>query len=180
MQSIGRNSRHAGWNETVSRDLSMSDGLGGQSGLIEMAYFTGVYQAPVTTAWCQMGNTGIESGPTIVRFGLYRVDHSSHLCTLVASTPNDTSLGSDTDSPVSKALSAAYFIEPGQLYAACFFRYSPGKAPGKMQVHVLADGGLNAIWPFVSKQVSGQTDLPATIADAALSNVAWSPWIGFT
>jgi hypothetical protein len=98
---------------------------------------------------------------------VYSVDGSGNL-TLVGSIVNDTSLFGTTSTSYSRSLSASFSKVAGQRYAVAVLQVGTTTATlHGASVGVTAEG---AVAPRVTAQVSGQTDLPASIAVGSLQN----------
>lgn len=151
----------------------------GASGAIRLTFFTATVPNTVDTTLTVTGTTAAAATPTLCKVGLYIVESNNDL-TLVASTANTTSLWASTNTEYATALQASYTFIPGRRYATGALVVSGGTTPTLFGYSV--GTGMQNIWaraPRVSAAVSGQTDLPATIASGSLSAVNTVHWIGF-
>lgn len=146
---------------------STSAGL--QTGICFFTYRTATVGGTVTTAQTQTGGTAAAATPTLCKVGLYTVDSSGNL-TLVASTANTTSLWAGTFTSYETALTQSYNIIPGQRYAAGVLIVTAGAAPTLNGVNATWETDVTARSPRVAASISGQTDLPSSVAAGSLSN----------
>jgi hypothetical protein len=121
------------------------------------------------TLFTGSGYTG--GPPTLIRIGIFEVDPVAGL-TLVASTPSDTTLFASNDTAYAKALSASFTKTQGQRYfAGVLIVQTTGTLPtfagwqginSSIETLLLAD-------PAQSFQLTGQADLPSTVAVGSLT-----------
>lgn len=152
--------------ETMPRDAISVSGAQIATGQLRLAYFTAKRSETITQIITPCGGN-VSGTPTLIRYGLYSVASNGDL-TLVASTASDTSLLAVAGTDYPKALSTNYDKVAGQRYALGVIQV------GATNVSVLGQSTsnsatLNARSPRVSALLSGQTDLPSTIATGSLS-----------
>lgn len=155
--------------ETIPR-MDVVSSLSTASQGLRLTYFTARKTEVVASMKMITSGTAAAATPTLCRMGLYLVDDSGDL-TLVASTPNDTTLFAATHTPYTKALSASYAVARGQRYAWGVLVVSGATMPA---FHGLGpfpgSSAEHAVAPRLAGQVTGQADLPATIASGSVSN----------
>lgn len=153
--------------ETIGRLLA-GGAISMSTGSLRLAYFTARKSETITQLKVATGGTAAGATPTLIRMGLYSVDASGNL-TLVASTPNDTTLLANTTTTYPKALSASYAVVRGLRYAFGLLVVTGATAPS-----VLASLVLNATIASASPRrvgnVAGQSDLPASISAGSVAS----------
>jgi hypothetical protein len=117
------------------------------------------------------------SGLTLARIGLYTVNSGTSALALVASTTSDTTGWTATFGGVTKPLSTGspYTLQVGTRYAlgVIFVGTTP---PTLLQAVGSSDFALNATSPRLCGKLTGQADLPASVADASISTTGGSPY----
>lgn len=134
---------------------------------LRLSYFTAPQTRTLTTTLTYTGSTAAGATPTVCRVGLYSVAASGDI-TLVASTANDTTLWASINTEYPKDFSAPYTVSAGQRYAFGVLVVSVATIPTFLGISIPA--GMIARAPRRSAVISGQTDLPASLANATLSN----------
>jgi hypothetical protein len=116
--------------------------------------------------------------PTLCRFGIYSVDSSGNL-TLVASTPNDTTLFAAANTAYTKALSAPFNKVAGQRYAVGLLIVSAASMPSFLGQNSggVSAGLLNATTPRIAGSLSGLSDLANSTTNAALGLLAQKEYV---
>jgi len=153
-----------------SRKAIQSTGLSTSSGSLRMTFFTAGKTETVTQVRMISGGTAAAATPTLVRVGIYQVDDATGDLTLVASTPNDTTLLAATNTVYTKALSAPFTKYKGTRYAVGLLVVTAVATPT-----MVGNNGAPASEVFQAPHMaaySAQTDLPATITDASLTSGA--------
>jgi hypothetical protein len=151
---------------------SSSTALGTQTQ--RLGYFTARKTETITQVRVPCGAVAAGATPTLVRVGVYRVEADGGL-TLIASTPNDTTLLAATNTLYTKGLSASFEKVAGVRYAIGPLVVTAATAPQIMG----ANTGVNvemAVEPRICATVTGQSDLPATIASGSLGNTTAIPY----
>lgn len=152
-----------GWPTAARENLNGSATL--TSGTLRLAYFT-AHKAGPSTGIRVISAVAAAATPTIVRFGLYTVDASGNV-TLVASTPNDTTLLSVANTTYTKAWSVNPTMVKGQRYAFGALVVTAAAAP--TIISVFTPSNTEAfIDPTVCSFLGGQADLPASVAVGSL------------
>ncbi len=168
-----------GWIEPFPLDICLENNGGGSttSGALRLTFFTPQYTKTVDAFKTGCVTAGVGNTPTVCRMGLYTVDSAGNI-TLVASTPNDTALFSSTWNV--KALSASYKILKGHRYATGTLYVGTGGTAPAMQGAATTAGtafGTNND-TRLNGSVSGQTDLPGTVAYSSVANTGVRWWSG--
>lgn len=142
------------------------------TGVLRFTFFTAP-RAFTTTQVRAVSGTAAGATPSLLRLGLYMVG-ATGAGTLVASTPNDTTLFATGTTAYTKAWSVPYALVASQRYAFATLAVtaaSAGTLVGALPLQDAAPGGRNeaGLAPRLSGLLSGQTDLPASFTDAALT-----------
>jgi hypothetical protein len=158
--------------ETMPR-RNIVGSMGGStfSGSLRLTYFTAKKTQTLSQISIYTGTVAAGATPTIARMGLYKVETNNDL-TLIASTPNDTTLFAAATTFYTKSFSAPVDVVRGQRYAfgilivsgatvPTFYGYNPAPLPITFQEPKLAAG------------INGQSDLPSTVANGSLNNSAF-------
>lgn len=151
---------------TMSRFSILVASASVSSQSMRLTYFTATKTQTVSRIEMFSGTTAAAATPTLIRLGLYTVADNGNL-TLVASTPNDTTLFAAATTLYNKALSAPYILLKGQRYAFGILIVSAVATPtfyGNNAIPV-AVAQYN---PRVAAALSGQADLPSSVANASL------------
>lgn len=118
----------------------------------------------ITTLAAVTGSTAAAATPTVCRYGVYTVAPDGTM-TLVASTPNDTTMFSVANTAYPRALSTPFNKQAGVAYC---FGMAIVSAAGAPTMHGYQEpNGVNAIQaflpiPYWGIQLSGIVDLPAS------------------
>lgn len=123
-----------------------------------MAFFTGATAAAAT--------------PTLIRYGLWLRDTDGLGYTLVASTPNDTTMLAVVENRYPKATSAPYTKLAGREYLAGILVVSAAAMPTMRQAAAPTLPSNYTPWsvaPIRAAALAGQADLPNTFTVASLS-----------
>lgn len=145
---------------------------------IQFSFFTATQAVLLTNAIACSGGTAAAATPSLIRIGLYTV--SGTTLTLVASTPNDTSLFAAANTAYTKALSATYTTVPEQRYAAGLLIISAATMPSIFGLTFNAGTGLGSLTPKLCTHVSSLNDIPSPTQVAGQSDAYFMPWIGFS
>jgi len=138
------------------------------TGSLRFTYFTARRAEPATQVRVWTGTTAAAATPTLVRFGLYMVEPNQDL-TLVASTANDTTLLAAPSTSYTKALQASYTFQPGVRYAFGPLVVSGTTMPNYPGLSLSVNAAEQAVAPRLTGALSGQTDLPATVAAGSIA-----------
>lgn len=134
------------------------------SGELNLTYFQAPAAYTVHNATIFTGDTAA-AGVTVAKIGIFSVDESANL-TLIGSTPNTPTIAAATYTSYDTALSAPVTFTQGLYYAAGIL-IAATTPPSLAGNYVLTDANLA---PRLCGQLSGQADLPSTIAAADVAN----------
>lgn len=148
----------------------------GTSGNILLTYRRATKTETVTKLQAACG-TAAGATPTLVKFGVYSVNESTGELTRVAITANDTTVFSTLNTGYELTLTAPWQKQAGVMYAYALLIVSTQTLPTIVGLAHAASGAVNSILalpPRITGTVTGQTDLPATVAggSVAVSNRA--------
>jgi hypothetical protein len=136
------------------------------SGELRLTYFTAAKTETIDTVTVHTGSV-TTSGVTISRIGIYKVLSDGSLV-LVSSSTNDTSLMTAASTAYAKAVTA-FKKRRGITYAVGVLQvHSGGTGPTLVGQTLLTDTHLQE--PVPGAVVTGQANLPSTIAQASLAN----------
>lgn len=147
---------------TIPRLHASSGVITQTSQLLRLTYFTATRSEPVVSLRLVSGSTAAGATPTLCRAGLYSVSAAGDL-TLIGAINNDTSLFAATSTTYTRALAAPAATVAGARYALGTLVVTTATAPQVGGFSSLAAGEL-AVAPRITGSVSGQTDLPSSIA----------------
>ncbi|GAA4824362.1 right-handed parallel beta-helix repeat-containing protein [Streptomyces ziwulingensis] len=149
------------WAANNSASIAMS------SGTLRLGYFTARRTATVTALRINSGSTAAGATPTLVRAGLYSVDSAGAL-TLMSAITSDTTLLAAALTTYSRTLAAPQQVVAGQRYAIGVMVVTGATAP-TLTGCLAATAGENSISPQLCSVITGQSDLPSSLAAGALS-----------
>jgi hypothetical protein len=160
---------------TMPRDAVTSNTAANMtSGTMRLAFFTAEETFTATQMRLICGGTAATATPTLVRAGIYSVAKDGSL-TLVAAIASDTSIFAATLTAYSRPFSTAGGL-PASLPIVAGTRYAIGILVTS-GVAVPALPGANALiasefaqTPRISGTVTGQTDLPTSVAAASITD----------
>lgn len=182
--TLGVFSEH--YNELDSSQATFPRSLATASGAVSMAsqtlhltYFTAV-RTFTTTQAVILNGTAAAATPTLVRAGIYSVAANGDL-TLVASFANDTTLFSVANTVATKNWTASLGLTAGQRYALGVLVVTAASAPALTGAQFGSALGAFANRlgrpPRMAGVVTGQADLPGTVANASVGNTGSRAWI---
>lgn len=151
-----------------SRELMNTNTVSHSSGTLALAYFTADKTETINTLTAYTGTVAAAATPTLCRMGIYEIDASGN-GTLVASTPNDTTLFAATNIVYAKALSAPFTKTAGQRYATAILVTSGVTMPnfhGPLAVATGPSSTVAQLGPATIGRITAQTDLPASFTAA--------------
>jgi hypothetical protein len=165
--------------ETFGRGEIISSTVTTGTQVLRLAFFTPqASTVPVGFAVVESGGTAAAATPTLVRIGVWTVNAAGDLTALVASTANDTALLAAANTEYPKALQTPYAFIGGQRYAAGILVVTAAAAPTLNGKFTSTAAGRTRP-PRVTATISGQADLPATVAVGSLGTTAAWPYIAF-
>lgn len=153
------------------RNLMNSAAVSHTSGTLALSYFTADKTETINNVTLYTGTTAAGATPTLVRVGIYSLDGSGN-GTLVASTPNDTTLLAAASTAYTKALSAPFSKVAGTRYAIGLLVVSGATMPsfqGPLAVSSAPSQTVFGLPPRLCGRLTGQTDLPASFTEAGLT-----------
>jgi hypothetical protein len=140
------------------------------SGELTLYCFTAGVSRAITKLGLSVGATAA-AGVTYCALGLYTVNTTTGAMTLVASTPNTTTAAAAAYTPYQIGLTATYSLVAGTRYAVGFLMLAT-TMPVMNAAAGSDDYGNNNFVSGVQNrllgQITGETTLPATIADSAI------------
>lgn len=148
---------------------------------IRFTYITARKSEIINTLSTFTGATAAGATPTLCRVGVYSVDSKNGNLTLMAACANDTALWNAPNARFDKSLTTPWRKQAGTRYALACLCVSVAALP------VLQGGGsgstttvisdLMNLEPRLVAALSGQADLPASVASASL--ISSTPKPGF-
>lgn len=160
---------------TMSRNDISSAGIVTATQSLRLSFFTAKKSEMVSQVRMICGSTAAAATPTLIRIGVYQVDDITGDLTLIASTPNDTSLFAATSTAYTKALSAPFYKVKGTRYAVGILIVTAVATPTLLGISVITPSEA-AVAPRMNGYSSPQNDLPATLTDASLAQGATNPY----
>jgi hypothetical protein len=155
--------------ESMDRRFVTSQATTSASGNLSLTYFTARKTETTTQVRVMTGSTAAAATPTICRIGLYAIAANGD-GTLVASTPNDTSLFAATSTAYTRSWSVSFAKVAGARYAIGIIVVSGVATPTFIgAVNISTNIGVeNGVAPRVHGRMVSQSDLPSTFTEAAL------------
>ena len=160
--------RATGGMEIYSRETCTSDAVASVSGQLSLNFFTAFSDMTVNSLRSYTGSTAAGATPTLCKMGLYQVNSDNSL-TLLAATANDTSTWSVAFTAYTKALTGPVSVVKGQRYAFGLLITTAAALPTWPTRTISAMAG-GVMTPRLYGQVTGQTDIPASVAAASINN----------
>ena len=167
--------------ESMSRDSASASTVPTTSGHVRLNYFIARRARTVAQLVSHSGGTAAGATPTLCRMGLYLLDSSNNM-TLVARTASDTGLWAGTNTEYARALAtaggypASYTLIPGQRYALASICVTGAATPTFWGALAPSSGPGTRSRP-TTRVLTGQSDLPASIADSATVASAGKLWM---
>lgn len=141
------------------------------SGTVAFGYWTADKTEAITTVTTYTGNTAAGATPTLCRVGIYSVAANGDL-TLITATTNDTALWAATFSTYAKALAATFNKVAGVRYATGILIVSGAAIPLMVSASYggsVVQSATSGVAPAIVTNLTGQTDLPSSVAVGSLS-----------
>lgn len=154
--------------ETIPRMFAVNN-ITQNSQTFRLTYFTARKSEAAANVVVTTTGTPAGATPTLIRFGLYSVAGNGDL-TLVASTPNDTTLLAVANTEYSKALSAPFALTAGNRYAFGALVVTAATAPTVAGFAQAGSAAMTARAPRMGGFMAAQTDLPASVASGSVSS----------
>lgn len=161
--------------ETLSRKQIASNAVPlTASGRCHFTYFTPKKSATITKMALLSGSTAAGATPTLCRVGFYTVASNGDVA-LACAIASDTALFAGTFTEYERSLStggglpASYTFNAGQRYAAALIVVTGATLPtfygNATQIAAMAGRA-----PKIATVITGQSDLPASVAAGSLAN----------
>lgn len=153
------------------RDLAVNTATLSGSGQLYLNYWTADKTELITNLAQVTASTAAGATPTLCRTGIYGVASDGSL-TLVASIANDTTLWAAASTLYTRALTTPWQKVAGVRYATALLIVTGAAVPtfvGMQHVASIPSGNVLLAAPTKAAKVTGQTDLPATIAVGSLT-----------
>lgn len=160
---------------SVSRAAPLNNMPAGVSGTVYLTFRRAIRTETISQIASRSGTTAAAATPTLCRMGVYEVDEATGNLTLVGSCPNDTAIWSAVNTRYIRTLAAPYTKQAGKLYAYAVLTVTGVGLPTWIGLVDGASGIYGSALlssPPMFAGVSGQSDLPATIAAASLAAVS--------
>lgn len=141
------------------------------SGTVALSYWTARRTETITQVTTYTGGTAAGATPTLCRVGVYSVASNGDL-TLTASIANDTALWASTNTAYTRSFTSSWTKTVGQRYAFALIVVTGAAIPvflGTNNTSIAVAAPLFLQAPTISSRITGQTDLPASIAAASLT-----------
>lgn len=152
--------------ETINRLDAWADTVPVVSGRLQLCFFTARKSETIASLRMSTGLTA-SGALTLAKMGLYSVAGNGDI-TLIGSTANDTSLFMGTYTNYTRALTAPVAVTKGSRYGFAYLLVGSSAATFAGAPW----GGSNAeaaTLPLMAAVLTGQTDLPASVAVGSLS-----------
>jgi hypothetical protein len=160
--------------ETIPRWAAGSQSINMTSGAVRFGYFTARRSGTCTGIRVPSGGTAAGATPTVVRFGLYAVDSSGNL-TLLSATVSDTTVFAGTFTSYTRSLAASQSITLGSLYAIGIIVVTGAQIPSIAGGNY-AGGAENLLYPPIASVLTGQSNLPSSVAVGSLTSTVTAPF----
>lgn len=136
------------------------------TGQVRLTYFTATKSQTVTQVRLYSGATAAAATPTLARVGLYSVSADGATLTLLGATANDTALFAAANTAYTRNITPSVTTAAGQRYALATIVVSGATMPQLTGISTTlsAEAGIE---PRITGLLTGQTDLPGTIAASA-------------
>jgi hypothetical protein len=137
------------------------------SGTVYFTFFSPLWTTTISSVTAISAGTA-STGTSLVRFGLYSL--SGGTATLVASTANDTTVFSSTNTASTRNLDTSYQLVAGNRYALAVLVV--GSTPGTVYTAFNnPPAALSALEPRLTGAVALQTNLPSTASSFTASSI---------
>lgn len=181
---ISPNSAAGWWNdqqlvvgeESVPRHLATSGATTITSGAMRLGFFTARKSETINNLTVTVGGVAAGATPTLVRWGIYEIAANGD-GTLVAAIANDTAALAVIGTRYSRATLAPWAKVAGRRYAAGVLVVTGAATPQLAAWTTGAGYAWLASAPRITGVLAGQTDLPASFADAALTASGTHPYV---
>jgi hypothetical protein len=158
---------------TIPRHLMTGSQATAVSGQIKIAYVTAQKSEQVAQVRTVCG-TAAGATPTLCRIGVYGVAANGNLA-LLGATANDVTMWAAANTQYTRSLAAPFAKVAGQRYAVATMIVTAGTLP-TWPATTFQSATEWAVAPRISGVLSGQTDLPASVAAGSVGNSAQIPY----
>lgn len=157
---------------TLGRNVTLVSTSTVPTGNLFLSYFTAAKTQTITQVKMWSSGTAAGATPTLIRMGIYSVDSSTSDVTLIASTPNDTSLFASTNTEYTKSFSSSWSKVKDTRYAFGFLIVTSFAVPTTIQTVNTVNPGIAKILarpPRMFGYLTGQTDLPSSATESSIA-----------
>jgi hypothetical protein len=162
------NQSATGFEQTIPRfNIGSAPALVSQT--LVLTYWTAIKTMPINNLYIESGSQAAGATPTYCAVGFYLVDSNSNL-TLQGQCANDTTLFSTTFTGFSRAITTPYMQYQGNRYACGILVVSGATMPILRGYNGIVSHSTAT--PRLSAQLSGQSTLPTSILNSAVSGVS--------
>lgn len=152
--------------ETTIRRLEVaSSAVVISSGNIRLTHFTATKTETISQVSVVSGNTAAAATPTKIQLCVYSVADNGDM-SLVASTPNDTTLFAAANTLYTKAFSASFMKLKGQRYAFGVFIETAVATPTFLGA--ISYSQLTPVEPKLASFIGSQSAIPSSISNGSL------------
>jgi len=162
----------AGGQYALPRIANNGDTISTSNQILKLTYFRAQKTQSISSITSWLGTTPAAATPTLSKYGLWTATENGALTGLVASTANDTALFTGSAHAIkTKATQAAYTLIKEQYYAVGALVVSGAAMPnwGGCFVGTDLESGDSERW---AGQVTGQSDLPSTVAAGSVADAS--------
>lgn len=153
---------------TIARSNADGSALATFNGNLRLTYFTARKSGTYTKLRSASGNTA-QVGATVAKMGIFKEEADGSL-TLLAATANDTTLWSSTNTMYERATTVSFTLTKGERYAYGFVVNGATTNPKFCGANAGLPSVEYDVSPRVGAAVTGQSDMPSTIAVGSLEN----------
>ena len=169
--------RRATGEYAIPRHAAIGTTNAGTSGILYLSYFTAQRTEPISTLHLHSSSTAAGATPTLVKFCAYEEADDGDL-TLAGVTANDTGLFAATNTDYPKALTATWHKVRGHRYAVGYLIVTAAAMPQLVGCPMNIGAGVYAAEANrLTGQLSGQTDVPSSIASGDIAASIRAPQV---
>lgn len=150
---------------TIGRLHVSSSAVVISTGNIRMTHFTATKTETISQVQLSSGNTAAAATPTKIQLCVYSVADNGDM-TLLASTPNDTTLFAAANTIYTKSFSAPFQKNKGQRYAFGVFIETAVATPTFMGA--ISFSQVTPIEPKLASFIGSQSAIPSSISNGSL------------
>lgn len=154
------------------------------TGVLALSYFTAKKTETINNISVVVGTTAAAATPTLIRWGIWDVNATDDsLVSLLASTPNDTTLLAAPNTQYTKALSAPWNKIAGKRYVFGQLVVSAFTMPIMCGFNITSTNAVQSFAALVPRRfarVNAQSDLPFSVAAGSLANASFRIGVYFS